>query len=225
MFCFSPKTAAQSNCGPAKLAFALANVVAEGQRRKVYTIIGDPSLLIKIAKSPNDAGEFSSFRRAIYAIKLYYRRTVPIRRELREYQRVRAEGEGTRRHLQELVGTIDTRFGRGLVVRALLLRDGRLAPTLREMVALKQIDRSVVGALREFLDWFVASRLVAADVHLGNILFDECSMRIVLVDGIGDKTFIPLRAWSSTLNRAYKRRLARRIYRTVSSSCAEYGHP
>src|SRR5690606_37088716 len=72
------------------------------------------------------------------------------------------------------------------------------------------------AALNDFLNWFVNSKIVAADVHLDNIVFDEKSRTMVLIDGIGDKTFIPLRAWFSKLNRVNKKQIASNIYHQVS---------
>jgi len=53
-------------------------------------------------------------------------------------------------------------------------------------------------------------------LHLKNIVVDEKNGALVLIDGIGDKTFLPVRSWFSWLNRSYKKRLAQSIYAEVA---------
>lgn len=57
-----------------------------------------------------------------------------------------------------------------------------------------------------------------ADIHPGNLVLDEAQKIFVLVDGIGDKTFLPVRAWFSWLNRQSKHRLAQSLRDAVAAA-------
>lgn len=190
--------------------------VAEGRSRVVYSLSGFPDLLLKIQKSEPAPRRFFNASRLLSAVRRYYKQVVPLRREIAQYRRVVDEGAQTRRHLQHFAGVVETSEGTGLVVSAVRRPDGQLGPTLGHMVKTGTYDDRSHAALQEFLDWFIASKLVAADVHLDNIVFDEMSGAMVLVDGIGDKTFLPVRSWVPGLNGRYKRKLAKTIHASVA---------
>jgi hypothetical protein len=213
----SPISQKPAHAGNAHVSvLKLGRKIAQGNRREIYSVLGHPSLLINIPSSKSSREEY---RRAIMMLKGLYRRSVPLRREVCEYRRIALEPN--QYHLQECFGTVETPIGRGLVVGAVTRPDGTLAPTLRELIAAKAVNDAVIRALIDFLDWMITTRLVAADVHPGNIVYDPEHARMVLVDGIGDKTFIPLRAWFPRLNRIYKERLAISILQGVARSLRE----
>ncbi|MBH0238998.1 YrbL family protein [Methylobrevis albus] len=198
------------------LSLTRQSPLAEGRSRLVYALSERPSLLLKVQKPEPPHRGFLSTWRVLASIRKYYKRIVPIRREIAEYRRVSDEGEATRRHLQQFEGLVQTSQGAGLVVAAVRTADGRLGQTLGQSISAGTYDARRHAALLEFLNWFVASKVVAADVHLNNIVYDETSGSMVLVDGIGDKTLIPLRSWSQRINRSNKQRLAKTIKANVA---------
>ncbi|WP_430252379.1 YrbL family protein [Neorhizobium sp. DAR64860/K0K1] len=189
----------------------LEQPVASGSTRDVFRHPTDRSLLIKVNKAAPSPRRF--FRRwsVLKAVRRVYKNVVPLRRELGEYSRMKAYEAETKRHLQRFSHLVMTDRGVGLVVRASRRLDGTLALTLRKIIQLGIYDKAIDTRMREFLDWYEKSGIVAADVHLDNIVFDETLDSIVLIDGIGDKTFIPLRAWFPIVNKLYKRSRARKI--------------
>lgn len=196
--------------------YELGQKIAQGNRREVYSVRGNPKLLIKLPSTIDAVRVRCAITRAL---KRFYRRHVPLRRELHEYRRVSIEP--TSSHLQYCLGVAETSSGRGLVVLAVTRIDGTLAPTLRDLIANGEVNHTVISALMTFLDWMIATRLVVADVYTGNIVYDERQERLVLIDGIGDKTFIPIRAWIPLLNRLYKRKLAIRLLQGVTRQLRE----
>jgi hypothetical protein len=72
-------------------------------------------------------------------------------------------------------------------------------------------DSAVDRRVREFLGWYEKSDIVAADLHLNNVVFDDTLDSMVLIDGIGDKTLLPIRAWFPAINQFYNRKRARQI--------------
>lgn len=190
--------------------------VAAGRSRNVYIIPHEPQLLLKVQKKAPSPRKFFRKWKLLVDLRRYYKQTIPLLREVREYKRVANEGKATNQHLQNFVNVAKTEQGNAIVVKAVCQENGQLALTLREIIAQGHYDNDSHAALKDFLNWFVHSKIVATDVHLDNIVFDEKSGAMVLIDGIGDKTFIPLRAWFSWLNRRNKKQIARDIYYQVS---------
>lgn len=184
--------------------------IASGMSREVYALPGT-NLVVKVQTKTPPRRYFQRIK-VLSLIRIFYKTIVPLRREMREYERVSSEGAITARHLQHCEGVVATDKGTGIIVKAVRRGNGSLALTLQQAIESGHFNHETEKALSEFLEWFVKSDLVAADVHLKNIVVDEKNNALVLIDGIGDKTFIPVRAWFPWLNRSYKRRLARSIY-------------
>ena len=79
--------------------------------------------------------------------------------------------------------------------------EGRLAPTLETLL------RTKGGLGARHAEWLnaLAGGLYALNANvpdflLKNIAVDEGGERLVLVDGYGDKTILPFRAWLAPLN-------------------------
>lgn len=190
--------------------------ITSGMSRELHAMPGDRTLIVKVSRpEPPPRRLFQKFT-LLRILRSIYKKTVPLRREVREYARVSAEGAPTLRHLQRFCGIIRTDKGPGLIVEAVRRKNGALAFTLKELIESGKYDHRSDAALKEFLHWFVNSKIVAADVHLNNIVLSEKDNCFVLIDGIGDKTFIPVRAWLPAVNCRYKARLARSIYADVA---------
>lgn len=192
----------------------LEKPLASGMSREVYALPGT-NMLVKVQTKIPPRRYFQNIR-LLYLVRRFYKAVVPLRRELREYERVAQEGPRTARHLQHFAGVVSTDRGTGILVKAVRRRNGALAMTLQDAIESGQYSQQTDAALSEFLDWLVKSEIVAVDVHLKNIVVDEKNGALVLIDGIGDKTFLPVRSWFSWLNRSYKKRLAQSIYAEVA---------
>ncbi|MFK4826134.1 YrbL family protein [Paenochrobactrum sp. BZR 588] len=190
--------------------------IAAGRSRNVYAIPHEPPLLLKVQKKAPSPRRFFKKWKLMVRMRSYYKQTIPLIREVREYKRVADEGNLTNQHLQNFVSVAQTPQGNGIIVQAVCRENGQLAMTLREIITQGKYDNKCHSALNDFLKWFVRSKIVATDVHLDNIVYDEKSRSMVLIDGIGDKTFVPLRAWFSRLNQLNKKQIASDIYRQVS---------
>ena len=188
--------------------------LASGMSREVYALPGT-NMLVKVQTKMPPRRYFQTIR-LLYLVRRFYKAIVPLRRELREYERVAQEGPRTERHLQHFAGVIATDRGTGILVKAVRRKNGALAMTLQDAIDRGHYSQQTDAALSEFLDWLIKSDIVAVDVHLKNIVVDEKNGALVLIDGIGDKTFLPIRSWFSWLNRSYKKRLARSIHAEVA---------
>lgn len=138
-------------------------------------------------------------------VRRKYKHTIPFLREVREYQRASRWPAEERRHLQPFLGLAATDRGLGFVVGAVRKANGKLAPTLLEVILAGKSRAEIDRLVDQFIDWFLESPVVAADLHAQNLVFDERQNLLVLVDGLGDKTFVPIRDWFSYFNKRSKR--------------------
>lgn len=138
-------------------------------------------------------------------VRRKYKHTIPFLREVREYQRALRWPAEQRRHLQPFLGLAATDRGLGFVVGAVRRQDGELAQTLMEVILAGKSRDEIDLLVDQFIDWFLKSPVVAADLHAQNLVFDERQNLLILVDGLGDKTLLPIRDWFSYFNNRSKR--------------------
>lgn len=196
--------------------------LASGRKRLVFTHPEDPSLVIKVMRpefrrqNPGPASRWSTL-----GLRYYF--SVNFLRELREFVALRFEDNVAPRFLHQVVGFAETDLGLGLVSVALRGRDGNYAPTLKTLIEQAMIDARVVSDLERFCHEIAGSRVVVGDLHIGNIVYaddPEEGSRFVLVDGIGDKTFVPLLRMSALLNRRSKARKIARLWQVLERMAA-----
>lgn len=192
--------------------------VAQGMSREIYTCPDAPELLYKVTKPMPAPRRFFHRSKLLSALRRRYKHFVPFMRECREYKRVASEGSETRKHLQQLKAVVQTDRGPAMLVKAVKGDGNQLGMTVKKLIEKGKYDLRTQHLMQEFLEWFESSSVVAADVHLDNIVYDENSNAMVLIDGIGDKTFIPLRAWIPILNKSYKKRLVKDINFGISQT-------
>jgi len=116
--------------------------------------------------------------------------------------------------VQNIIGFADTDMGLGLVVEAVRGADGELAPTLEHLKKNNQLNDAVLSALEEFFEWLLASPVIINDLHLNNLVYDQHG-RVVMIDGLGDRHLIPIKAYSQRFNRAYKHKKIERLRRRL----------
>lgn len=178
--------------------------VAMGAKRLVFEHPDDARFLLKVRRRTLRTRGLWDKLPFLYWCRSVHDRHVPLRRELREYKRIARTGRPSQ-FLQSFVGTVEADLGRAIVVEAVRDALGNLAPTLHEMITSGRYDDGLGVLLGRFIDDLMSSPAVIVDVHLRNIVYDQNHNRLVLIDGIGDKTIVPLRAWSSAINRWSKK--------------------
>ena len=149
-------------------------------------------------------------------LREFYKNKTSLSREVREYRRV---GEPYPDALQQFRGLVTTDKGPGRLVGA-ETSGSRLAPTLRDLAQGGRLSPKVRADLDAFFVWLFSSVIVVGDLHAGNLVYagDRENRRFVLIDGLGDKTFVPLGAWHAGSRLARKRR----IRMEIESELADY---
>lgn len=201
------------------ISLANAKPFAVGKKRLVYEHPDDRSLVIKVMRPEFRPANAKALPRWSTLVPRYYF-SMSFMRELREMIEMRFEEDAHPRFLHRIVGFAETDLGLGLVAVAARARDGGFAPTLRHMLEHGGIDARARADLETFCHSVSTSGVVVGDLNADNIVHahdDEAGSYFVLVDGIGDKTLIPILRVSGFLSRRSKARKIARIWRQVDA--------
>jgi hypothetical protein len=133
----------------------------------------------------------------------HYGRYARYARELREYLAVRARTAECPDILQTCYGFVDTDRGLGLVVEKLTGSDGDLAPNVAAVARTRGINTRLWELCEGFYAEVRRHQLVISDLDPVNMVYaaNGGRERLVLVDGLGERTLIPLRTFSRAYNR------------------------
>jgi hypothetical protein len=198
---------------PHKIRLAGRQPLASGSARDVYLHPDDPDLLIKVIRKAAIEERYGKGR-PWYKRTRRYRHFISYLREIREEIALQAQCVTHPSSLQKIVGFADTDLGFGLVVEAAKDRDGKLAPTLPQLIETGRFTPQVRAHLADCLDELITSPVVLADVHGDNLVYAWDAANgdhFVLIDGIGCKTFIPLHRMSTRINGYAKRKRAAKV--------------
>lgn len=189
---------------------------ARGRKRLVFEHPDDPGLVIKVFR-PKFAAPAPGWA-PWQGLRRYYVCVHMVLREMREHIEARRDGGVLPSFVPRIVGLADTDLGLGVVVEAARGGDGGFAPTLKSMLQAGQVDAQAVADLRRFCAEIEACELVIGDMHAGNVVYAcdaDGGARFMLVDGLGDKTLVPLLKMSRLLARRARRRKTRRLLAAV----------
>jgi PhoP regulatory network protein YrbL len=197
--------------------------IASGSTRDVYLHPDDASLLIKVV--PAGVIEKRYVRgRPWYKTPRRYRHFMTYLREVREQIALRAQNNTHPCSVQRIVGFAETDLGFGLVVEAARDRQGRLAPTLPQLIAEGRFDAATRADFEACLKELIELPIVLADLHTANFVHawtEAHGDHFVLIDGIGCKNLIPFNRLSPLVNRYSKRRRIQRLLSRVDSMLAQ----
>jgi hypothetical protein len=197
--------------------------LAQGVTRRVYQHPDYEDLLVKVMRPETIERKWGRF----FHNGKFRRRAgkyVTYMRELREYLAVRANCDRHPPVLERVFGLAETDLGVGLVVEKLRGPDGKLAQRADDRVreaGLSEEFWEQFAVLKRTIDEFniVFGNLAARNIVLAA---DEHKReRMVVVDGIGDKSLIPFASWSQWINRRNNDRLFRRLRRRLEYLAAE----
>jgi hypothetical protein len=179
-----------------------------GQRRFVFQHPHDNRLLVKVLRPEQSTYESTQKFPLLYVLRRYgiYRTYA---RQIAEYLKIRARLNEHPPIVEQVFGVVDTDFGLGLVVEKITDRNGGLARTLTEIVATDGYSQELEDRILQLRDEVMRHDIITGDLHGANIVsgYDEQhGDRLVIVESIGDKTFIPVNTLSRYINRRSNRR-------------------
>jgi len=128
------------------------------------------------------------------------------------------------RHLPAYHGAVDTDQGTGLVFSLVRDFDGNISTSLKAFADAHGIGR-IRPALEELEAFFSHWRIITCDMNLNNFLVqrpDPETLVLVMIDGLGNREFIPV---SSLFAFAYRSKMKRRWRRMENKLNRLYGAP
>lgn len=190
--------------------------LGRGTVKNVYQHPQDNHLIIKTIQPQlvaRDGGflKHSSFKRAVY--QGVYRQ---FRREILQYLQL-CKTHYSRGIFQFPIetphGLVPTSEGLGLVTEKILAPDGK-AWTLEDLAKGPGLEAKHYQALDRFFNDCVQQHIVFGEVNDAGLLYTEMRSgrpEFVLVDGIGEKLMLPMRAMFPSLSARYVRLIEQRI--------------
>lgn len=188
----------------APLTLATLDPIGRGAQKLVFRHPDDPRVLVKVVnpefiRRHDRKDAFYKRRRRIGHYRAF-------EREVREHLASRARHAGRYapcRHLQNILGMVDTDLGAALLVEAVLDENEQPAPSLADLCRRGQFGPREQQALDTFVDWALTSNVLINDLSPDNLVWHRDG-HFVLIDGMGDRAAIPVRSHSQWLNRRYK---------------------
>lgn len=198
---------------PAFVELKSARPLVSGAYREVYQHPDNADLLIKVVKPLYI--ERHAVRQPWYKAWRPAGHYIGLQRELEKYLTLHSRGQQDLLFIQHFAGLLETDRGLGMAVRKVRGVDGELAPTLTAVVRARGLDddlRERIAALREEL---IRHHIVFGDISADNIVEADDAVhgrRLVIVDGLSDRLWLPVNALSPWFYRIYcSRRFERMI--------------
>lgn len=209
------------------LVLATQKPLALGHQRAIYQHPDAPRLLVKVMRPESVAKRWEAPGRWIKRLPRA-RQYVSYLREIKEFiaTSTRADANAP---LARVAGLVDTDRGLGLVYEKVLAADGALAPTL--FACWKRCGgepRWARAALATFRDALLRNDVIVGDLNAANVVYGRDSRggpRLLMVDGFGEKSVIPLCSMSRRFNRHAIRRRYRRLLRDLATPVASWTTP
>lgn len=184
-------------------------IVGKGSVRDVYVHPTRPDYLIKVFNDRKRADARQGVRGAARFVRPHYPYGDFIR-EQAEYMRcvILAGKLGCAVPIAEIASLTPTDLGTGQIVRRIGDGHGGVAKTVLALLSEGRFDADHLALLNSFMAEIWTLEVNAPDLSCTNVAFDGDAHRFVLVDGIGEKTIIPVRAWVGALNRRKLHKMA-----------------
>ena len=115
-------------------------------------------------------------------------------------------------------GIVDSDLGLGLEMEKVLDEGGKLAPTLRDLLKRKAPVPWLEAEIERLFADLQRFDVILGDLHAGNVVYGSDTRggpRLILIDGFGEKNFIPRCSMSRTFNHWHNDLLFKRLRREI----------
>ncbi|TCS38873.1 YrbL family protein [Reinekea marinisedimentorum] len=182
--------------------------IAVGKTRYIYEFPGKPELLVKVHRPVSAPAGASRFKQWFASAEDRFIYKTGYLRELNIYLDSRyGKQDPMVQHIAPIGGFVDTDMGIGLVVSAVRDKDGNLAPTLNELIKQKRMNPARIEKVKTVLEKIDQSDLVLGDLNAGNLVLEQTedgNEDFYLIDGLGERTFIPIQSFSNWVRKKRK---------------------
>ena len=182
-----------------------AQVIAQGSSRNIFQHPQNDRILIKTVRwDGSDAARALKKNRPSLR---NYGAYASWHREVSEYLRIINRIGRLPEFIAPFFGFCQTSEGVGLLVGKVCDLSGNLARNAAELAAGVDSLPSMHARIERLLVKMGKSSAIATDLRLRNLALDENSNELVVIDGLGDRVLIPIKAYSDL---AYSRWLNRK---------------
>lgn len=197
------------------------NHLAQGTIKKVFQHPSEKDKIIKIIHPHlvSESGEFKNqgWLKRIFKQGIYRQ----FRREIFQYLQLCKNNYNSKNFvfpIETPYGLVATDLGLGLITEKILTQNNS-SQTLSQLSRSQKLTPKHYQALEQFFDDCVRLHIVFGEVNIAGIMYTESRSgrpEFVLVDGIGEKLLIPIRAMSAWISGRYVRKVQRRILAQVA---------
>lgn len=198
--------------------------VARGKHRLVYRHPDNSGYLIKVMAPEFVKEKFGSNAKLVNRRRRLGQYT-NFMREISEYLGEYARHSRSRSFLQKIIGLVETNLGLGLVSEVVWGPDGKMAPTLSDMIRQGQFNDQVRSDLEKLFNKILESDVILSDMNTGNYVYgvdEDGSRKFVVIDGIGQAHFLPMSSWVKWLNRYNKKKRMLKNWSRIEKEIVKY---
>lgn len=191
-------------------------IIGKGTSKNVYQLPGDEEKLIKLMNPANVSDDGGFANHGFLKRKMFQGIYRQFRREIIQYLQLCKRFYKNNIFLFPMetpYGFVHTDQGLALVVEKIVGPSGR-GETVSDLCKSGDFKEKHARALQQFFNDCCEMHIVFGEVNPAGIMYTESRRGIpefVLVDGMGEKLFIPLRAMSQRINASYVRKVEARI--------------
>jgi len=167
---------------------------AVGGRRACYVHPNDPNRCIKLIladKTPRQLRAANAWWKRLHRAA-YYDENV---QDLKIYRHlISRHGAGIHQHLSQVFGLVETDLGRGLEVELIRDADGRVSLSGKGYTIEQGLTDTFLASLQPLEDFLTHYRIQFRDPFPHNLsvqVAQDGSLRLVIVDGLARKAWIP----------------------------------
>lgn len=179
--------------------------LAQGSGRRVYRHPDQSATIIKIQK-PLKVKRFKTLRKLINRHKRRFSSILFSWVEIDEFAAMVARTQHVPQFCSQFRGFVETDKGVGSMFDMILGPDGNIAPTLAQFAAQHPHNETITNAIDALWDDIMYFRALVWDPHFTNVLVAgslDDGLRLVIVDGLGDRAFVPIKSWSDVVQKKH----------------------
>lgn len=182
-----------------------ADRLSQGAGRQVFRHPGRPDLVIKLHK-PLQVKPLQPFRTLLRYHRRRFGSLLNSFVEIDEFAAMVSRKGEVPPFAAQFMGFVQTTLGPGAMFEAMTRPDGKLALNLQTHARNKAVEPPMEAAIDTLWDQITDFRAVIADPSLRNVVVTGdagSGYRLIVVDGLGERTIIPILRLSNTAYRTY----------------------
>lgn len=195
--------------------------IGDGTIKDVYQHPEVPGQVVKVIKPALVHADGGFFKHGPWKRRMYQGVYRQFRRELLQYLQLCKQHYASNSFVfpvETPFGLVPTSQGLGLVTEKIVAPDGK-GWTVEDLVRGPGLQDKHRQALDRFFQECIDLHIVFGEVNYAGIMYTESRRgypEFVLVDGVGEKLLIPVRAMSKRISARYVKKIQQRIYAQIA---------